>query len=292
MFPSFIVIGAAKCGTTSICDLLGTHPDVFMCSPKEPHYFSRLTSFENQREWYESLFEGAEGALAIGEGSTSYTHPHRIDFVVPRLRKYLPECRLIYMVRHPIRRLESDWRMRWSEGRVSQPIGEATDKQASLITFGLYWRHLSRYLEVFPDNQILVVFLEDFAAHPQRELQRIFEHVGVDSGFRPEDPSRRRNAAIARRELSRPARLLKRIPGVDEAKDWLPSSISDLARTFLTSTRRIEVQWDRTSLRAVADLFRNDSQSLLNYCGKPRDYWDLSGTLVTNVPADKEENAD
>jgi hypothetical protein len=68
--PTFMVIGVAKCGTTSLCDLVASHPDVFVTNPKEPHYFSRMTSVERRREWYRSLFEAAP-ATHIRIGSTT-----------------------------------------------------------------------------------------------------------------------------------------------------------------------------------------------------------------------------
>lgn len=70
--PTFLVIGATQCGTTTMCDLLAAHPDVFMTSPKEPHFYSRLATFPQRRD-----------------------------------QKELPDARLIYMIRHPVRRLES-----------------------------------------------------------------------------------------------------------------------------------------------------------------------------------------
>lgn len=106
MTPTFLVIGAAKCGTTTLCELLGAHPDVFVTDPKEPHYFSRVKRHLKQ-EWYEGLFAGATTEKALGEGSTSYSHPNRINLVAPTLRRLVPDCRLVYVVRHPVRRLES-----------------------------------------------------------------------------------------------------------------------------------------------------------------------------------------
>ncbi len=54
--PNFFVIGAAKAGTTSLCELLGAHPDVFMCDPKEPGFFSLPTKYKLGYDWYASLF--------------------------------------------------------------------------------------------------------------------------------------------------------------------------------------------------------------------------------------------
>ena len=116
MLPTFIVIGAAKCGTTSICNVLGSHSDVFMSEPKEPHYFSSSPDSKITHSWYESLFSSADGHIAIGEGSTSYTAPNRISRTARRLAQTIPDCKLIYVVRDPLKRLESDWKMRRREG--------------------------------------------------------------------------------------------------------------------------------------------------------------------------------
>ena len=73
MKPTFIVIGAAKAGSTTLCQLLRQHPDVFMSPVKELHYFSFDGAWAKGRAWYESCFEGADGEAQVGEGSTSYT---------------------------------------------------------------------------------------------------------------------------------------------------------------------------------------------------------------------------
>ena len=71
MLPNFLVIGAAKSATTSLCELLGQHPDVFILDPKEPHFFTR--HYELGWKWYKSLFSNAGSYERIGEGSTSYS---------------------------------------------------------------------------------------------------------------------------------------------------------------------------------------------------------------------------
>lgn len=273
--PTFFVIGAAKCGTTSVCDLLAAHPDVFMSTPKEPQYYSRLTRYDDLRPWYDALFTGAEGFPAVGEGSTSYTHPHRIDFVVPRIREHHPDARLIYMVRHPVRRLESDWKMRLREDRVPTSIVDAVDVDASLVTFGLYWKHLSKYRDAFPDEQILVIFLEDFASRPGRELSRVYRHIGVDPSFVPDDPDRERNAASDYREDSLLAAALRELPGATKLRNALPAWADRLLKSALTRDFEAAPDWDPAALEFVRGFFRDDSRRLLRYCGKPQDYWSL-----------------
>lgn len=154
--PNFIVIGAAKCGTSSVCRLLGSHPDVFMSDPKEPAYFSRRNGFEELRGWYTGLFRGAEGKHAFGEGSTRYTHPEFMELSASRISREIPDCRLIYMIRHPIHRLESDWKMRHQEGWTPDSINQAIAKQPILVKHGMYWTNLNVYRKYFRDEQILV----------------------------------------------------------------------------------------------------------------------------------------
>jgi len=71
--PNYLVIGAQKSATSSVCDLLAGHPEVFMTDPKEPYFFSHDEVWSKGLGWYESLFEGADGCPAVGEGSTTYT---------------------------------------------------------------------------------------------------------------------------------------------------------------------------------------------------------------------------
>lgn len=273
--PTFLVIGAAKCGTTTIFDLLGEHPEVFVPTVKEPHFFSRLTRYGDLRPWYSSLFDAADSFPASGEASTSYSHPHRIDFVAPRIGEVLPDCRLIYLVRHPVRRLESDWKMRLREGRVSQCINEAADVNASLITFGLYWKHLKKYREHFADNQLLVVFLEDFASRPKRELYRIFRHIGVDPSFVPDDPEKKRNAASEYRETGLIVDLIRKISGYERLRRAVPEPLVSLTKSLLTEQFDPSPRWDRSALEAVRGYFRPDSRKLLRYCEKPTNFWSL-----------------
>jgi hypothetical protein len=247
-----------------------------MTEPKEPHYFSRLTDFEGKRPWYESLFAGAGGRAARGEGSTSYTHPHRIELAAPRIRRIIPDCRLIYMVRHPVRRLESDWKMRLREGRVPASISDAAEEQASLIWFGRYWQHLSIYRALFPDSQILVVFLEDFSEHPARELARVFRHIGVAEGFVPADADRPRMASKDFRRDGALAAFIRRLPGFAHVKGLLPHSLGAAGRKLLTRREPpAVVRWEASALRSVVEYYREDAQQLLRHCGKPAGFWEF-----------------
>jgi len=277
MLPTFIVIGAAKCATTSVCDILGGHPQVFMSDPKEPHYFaiSDPQEFEARRPWYEALFAEAGSALAVGEGSVSCTSPRRIAIAAPRIHATVPECRLIYMVRHPIRRLESDWRMMRFEQRVSGSVNEVLREVPNLLNWGFYWKHLNVYRSLFADEQILIVFFEDFTRHPHRELERIYAHIGVDSSYVAPDADRPRLGAGDFRRFGAAASALQRVPGLERVKHLVPRLAVEAAKRLFGRRETFEVKWDAATLRSVAEEYREDAAQLLAHCGKPPDYWVL-----------------
>ena len=72
MLPEFILVGAAKAGTTSIFDVLSQHPGIFFPPVKELHFFDDDSCYERGREWYESNFAGASAGQIAGEATPSY----------------------------------------------------------------------------------------------------------------------------------------------------------------------------------------------------------------------------
>lgn len=96
--PNFFIIGAPKCGTTSLAHWLAQHPEVFMSPVKEPHYFSTdfpLTSWRDPDD-YHSLFEGADTHhKAVGEASVWYLRSRE---AVPQIEAHYPGARYIVML--------------------------------------------------------------------------------------------------------------------------------------------------------------------------------------------------
>jgi hypothetical protein len=273
MLPNYIVIGAPKCGTSSLCDLLGQHPDVFMSTPKEIHFFGRNDPTKTQA-WYEAHFERAAGKAAVGEGSTSYTHPDIIHACAEAIHGLIPACRLIYMVRNPLKRLESDWKMRahegWAEGAS---INDAVGRQPTLITQGAYWTNLNVYRRLFPDDQILVVFLEDFSRDPQAELSRCFAHLGVTPWSGARDAARPRNASAEFSADTRLGRVVRGAPLFSALRGAMPAWLLDAGKAVLTRRREYTVRWEPEVRRRVIASLQDDAAKFLDFCGKKPDYW-------------------
>ena len=107
--PDFVVIGAMKCGTSTVCAYLEDHPQVFMVPSMDPNYFSDPDRFRRGPEWYLDLFAGRTDERIMGEGSNSYTSAAMFPGTARRLAEFNPDMRIVYIVRHPIKRMISAW---------------------------------------------------------------------------------------------------------------------------------------------------------------------------------------
>ena len=174
MLPNFIIIGAPKCGTTTLSNLLAQHSDVFISKPKEPAFFSRDEVFEKGIKWYESLFQNVQGECAVGEATTGYSTSMYGKVAAKRIAKTIPNVRLIYCVRNPIRRIESIW-MDYvtSKGfgtyengiKIYRDFSKSVLENPGFVATSTYWRRLAVYRQEFPDEKIHIVFLEAEVSH-------------------------------------------------------------------------------------------------------------------------------
>lgn len=278
MFPNFIVIGQAKCGTTSLCEHLRSHPEVFFSEPKEPRYFSNESNFGDPilRADYEKLFSGVTSHKAIGEGTTTYTHPKIAKIAAKRIADCIPNCRIIFMVRHPMRRLESDWRMRLFERWAEEDINDAIRSNPSLISHSLYWRNFKPYMQHFPDAQRLVIFLEDFSDNPDAELKRCFDFVGVNTEHVLKNAFSKRNDSKRFRSDTWLSSKLRNSETLDELKRIIPDVARRWGKKLLLKEQRYSLNWRPELRREVVAQIRADTDVFLAYCGKRSDYWNFS----------------
>lgn len=176
--PDFVVIGAMKSATSSLYEQLSGQPGIFMCTPKEPNFFSDDDHYSNGMSWYSSLFAEADGGSLLGEASTHYTKLPTHPETVQRLKEHLPDARFIYVMRHPVNRLVSHYIHEWSTGGYHCGIEEAIDKYPELVAYGRYAMQLEPYFEAFGRAAVLPVFFDHLLSEPQAELERICHFIG------------------------------------------------------------------------------------------------------------------
>jgi hypothetical protein len=191
MLPTFLGIGAPKCATTWLYNCLDDHPEVFMSDVKETDFFVSKAA-EDRLDEYRAHFEGASGAEAVGELSVWYFHS---DIAPKQAHKCLPDVELFASLRNPIDQTYSYyWHLQrqnfqgWWLERVDQidSFEDALDVLSEkLLRPGFHHRNLQRWLQYYDRSQLHVLLLDDIKEDAERELARLYDHIGVDPSFRP-----------------------------------------------------------------------------------------------------------
>jgi hypothetical protein len=206
--PSFLVIGAAKSGTTSLYHYLAQHPDVFMSPVKEPKFFAlegERPSFRGPGdaeadavttlEDYRALFEGVNGESAVGEASPLYLY---LEKAVGRIKHHVPEAKFIAVLRNPVDRAYSSFLHKVRDGReTTTDFAEALASEERRIREGwaygwhykrrgFYHEQLNRYYEAFGREKVRVYLYEDLRRDPRGLLRDAYGFLGVDETFVPD----------------------------------------------------------------------------------------------------------
>lgn len=210
--PTFICIGAAKCGTTSLWRYLGEHPDVCVSTPKETDFF--LEENEKTEEWYRGCFK--QEATAYGEASTKYTKIHGDSGVPKRMHDLLPNLKLLYLVRDPIDRAISEYMhnaaLGWETGTKPADLEEAfcPVEESWYLKTSRYYFQLAPYLEYYSKENILVVQFERFRDHPEDVMEEVFQFIDVNPDEAHDESNLSQKHHITSRKLKRP-KIYKKI---------------------------------------------------------------------------------
>lgn len=186
MLPTFLIVGAAKAGTTALAAYLGAHPQVFMSEEKELHFFDE--HYSRGVAWYAEQFGPARGEIAVGEATPTYLFDER---AIERMASVVPEAKLIAILRNPIDRAYSHyWWMRalWErlsfEEAVRAEIADPTKRR--YLAAGRYLPQLERICAVYPRSSVHVMILEDLNSARSEEYARVCRFLGVDDAYRPD----------------------------------------------------------------------------------------------------------
>jgi hypothetical protein len=252
--PDFVVIGGSKCGTHWLNECLREHPEVHITPDvHEIFFFDRY--FDRGVGWYAHYFRGRGAERRVGDVTPTYlAHP----LAAGRLHGLLPDATLFVSLRNPLRRAWSKYLHMWRKGDIPPHLDfwAACRREAEILGDGEYLRCLGPWRDRFPDEQLHLLVLDDAAADPFAYMRRIYEILGVDTGFQASKTAAKTNehqtprSMLAAKLAFRTARLLHRgglhsvvergkqwgiprlvlQPGRDEAKDPPPLTAADWGR--------------------------------------------------------------
>jgi len=277
----FIVPGFSKCGTTTLCALLSEHPGIFMPEEKDFRLFD-LPDPESRWDTFTARFEAAPPSAVCGDGSVWYTDARYERVVRERILARYPDIRLIVIARDPMERIESSFREfhhSGSEWSIDCPfeLEAALDALPSLLDDSMYGARLRNYLDRVPSDRVLVVFLEELVACPERELARCFSFLGVDPGVAiPGADTTRLNAGGEKFYDTLRLRRLRTEPAVAAALRRIPKALQAQLLPALGLRERFTggpLPWSDAALQRVIDCIGEDARRFLELCGRPTEIW-------------------
>lgn len=276
--PNLFMIGAEKAGTTSLYELLSQHPDIYFSRWKEPNFFIRPPGRSHSLAQYESLFNSATEFSTVGEASTTYSKCQTHPGTAARISAYAPDARIIYIVRQPLLRVESQWIQRRSMS-IATPgtFSVAVREDPVLLDASLYWQNLSVYRDQFDDSRILLLFLEDMKADPQKTLEICFRFLQLDPNITLKDLTRPRNTVETKREDGRFLGSVRSLPFFSDFRDkFVPEYVRRVFKPLLTRSIGQRPEWDEDTRAWFIDRIAKDNARLLEFAGKPADFWNLN----------------
>jgi len=230
--PNLIIIGAGKCGTTSLHYYLGLHPQISMSWEKELHFFVSELNWHKGVDWYKSNF--TDKARVHGEASPSYTNYPFFKGVPERMYTVVPETKLLYVVRDPIDRIISHYVNDYSEGKEDRTIEEALTHLDNnpYVCKSKYHMQLEQYLSYFPRANILVITTEDLYNHRLLTIKRIFRFLNVDETFYSSKFLDIKHKSNPKRRKSQTGLVLKRLYEASIAKLFSLNVRMNIGRVF------------------------------------------------------------
>jgi len=211
--PDFFIIGAAKSGTTSLAKYLAEHPQIYIPSQKEFHFFlfaNQKPSYYNNHilgpvliyklEDYLSFFKNTNDNIILGDCSVTYMYLYGYRTVIKNIKKYYPQNKLtnlkfISILRNPIDRAFSQYCTRLLN-EENKPfieacyIWEERKKRGWSIAydylgFSFYYEPLKAYMDEFGKKNVKIYLYEDLKEKPLELIRDVFIFLGVDLNFVP-----------------------------------------------------------------------------------------------------------
>ncbi|MBX7156982.1 MAG: sulfotransferase domain-containing protein [Verrucomicrobiae bacterium] len=204
---NFLIVGTQKGGTTALADFLSQHPEICLAPQKEVHFFDSpqfqdATTVEEWQRNYSKAFPNHQSQTLIGEATPIYMYWPQI---AQRIHRYNPNIKLIFLLRDPLQRAISHYRMELQRGNetlsftqacIAEPFRLFKDRNNlsetsslrlhSYLHRGFYRKQIERFRQFFPDSQILILKNESLLQQHELTLKKIYYFLGInDTAFIP-----------------------------------------------------------------------------------------------------------
>ena len=280
---SFICPGAQKSGTTTLFNMLGQHPSVYLPSQKELYYFNDDRRYKKGSGYYESFYSEAGNDRIWGDITPDYM---LFPECSQRIRSYNPDVKLIVMLRNPADRAFSHYLMNKRYTDEGKSFEEALEKESgrlngqygrtmkfSYIERGFYYKQLERYYDVFPRENIKIVIFEEFIKNMPGVMAELEDFLGINRFNDYKKPDRinegylpkKRWIAYIKRHFVRPVRGLY--------NKMLPEGLRDKIRDATDEGKLPKELMPEGVGSKLMDIFADDIKALENLIGRDLSLW-------------------
>jgi hypothetical protein len=299
--PNFLIVGAAKCGSTSLYQFLNQHPQVYMPANKEPNYFVADYQKTMSRECpsynidmkrmvfdkgqYYDLFNGVNNThKAIGEASVTYLY--KPEFSIPNIKKELGDPKIIIILRNPIKRAFSHYSYACELGLEKLNFEDAItteekrlkDNWSSTFSYigqGMFYCQVKAFMLAF--TNVHIVILDDFVKNQQEELKEVYKFLNIDQDFKNSFIENFNTSGIPRFSLLQ--KYLVHDNFLKSAiKQLTTNFISDeKLRKFARKVRKInqggKLVLSNEQRQQLVEIYGNDITALSKLIGVDLSYW-------------------
>ncbi|SHO81450.1 Sulfotransferase [hydrothermal vent metagenome] len=293
--PNFLIVGVARCGTTSIYHYLNQHPQVAMAKKKEPKYFSSINiSFPHNgvgdksvdsvvirdRDEYFNLFKKFDKFRAIGEASSDYLYFHKE--VIESIKEELGDVKIIISIRNPIDRAYSAYNNLLRDGREKLSFRDGLDREESRIEDNWDWMWAykkgglySNAIKDFQDNfsNVKIVLFDELNNNSNGIMSDIFDFLEVDNSIKVDTNTKYSHSGKAK------SPIIKYISNRDNKLAFLIRKIimGLVPRSLLESVAKRVLSKDDMNMEDreyLREYFREDIEATSRLIGRDLSHWE------------------
>jgi hypothetical protein len=288
--PNFMIVGAAKSGTSSLYNYLKQHPDIFMNDHKEPYFLIKDLVEHRVRngiwswEEYQSLFADVKAEKLIGESTVLYLYFYKQ--AIRNIKKYIgKDVKIIIMLRNPTDRAYSAFQhvsrgfkeqYSFEDALAIEGVRLKQDKNLTPMVMykemGMYYKMVKAYMDSF--KNVHIIFYEDFRDNIELEMKKIYKFLGVSNNFEI-DLSTKYNVGGKRWKNEKMKYIfMKENPIKSILKFLLPEKVRKVMRNKLinASTNKIAPMKEETQ-KGLNDYFKKDVKQLSILLSRNLNHW-------------------
>lgn len=296
--PDFLIVGAAKSGTTSLHYYLKQHPQIFMPKVKELWFFSFMDNIPNIRhghlakmivskfDQYINYFQDANSSQIIGEACPGYlyTYESTIANIKKTYKEKYKDLKIIIILRNPAERAWSQFMMNRKSGEeplddflevlkpdiIRKRLNDGWSIGFDYVGFGMYCEQVRAFIKDFPETRIFLY--DEFSWDSLKVVREIFTFIGVDPMF-VLDTEKRHNISGKPRLVSLNRLIYGRYPLKKLLKSVIPYQVRARIRTAVDQ-RNIQRQEMPIALRSkLIDIYREEIIKLQDLLNKDLSSW-------------------